>query len=86
MKIALLGSSGYLGQAYLRAPVPTGLNLVPVQRNQIAYHDPTVLRNFIRNEKINAIALTGHCQTGTTLSTSNTFDKHIVKYSEYMIL
>lgn len=55
MKIALLGSSGYLGQAYLRAPVPPGLNLVPVQRNQLAYHDPTVLRNFIRNEKINAI-------------------------------
>lgn len=55
VKIALLGSSGYLGQAYLRAPVPPGLNLVPVQRNQVAYHDPTVLRNFIRNEKINAI-------------------------------
>lgn len=55
MKIALLGSSGYLGQAYLRAPVPPGLTLVPVQRNQVAYHDPTVLRSFIRKEKINAI-------------------------------
>lgn len=55
MKVALLGSSGYLGQAYLRTPVPKGLTLVPVTRDQLAYDDSSVLKNFIRNEKINAI-------------------------------
>lgn len=55
MKIALLGSTGYLGRAYVRAPAPVGLTIVPIQRSRLDYFDPMALRQLIRAEKIDGI-------------------------------
>ena len=55
MKIAILGSSGYLGSAYLRVKPPAGIRLVPASRCLVDYHDPFILRDFIRNEQIEGV-------------------------------
>ncbi|NBS54804.1 NAD-dependent epimerase/dehydratase family protein [bacterium] len=55
MKIALLGSSGYLGQTYAQSRVPRGLSLIPIPRDQLDYSNPIILRNFIRREKVDGI-------------------------------
>ena len=55
MKIAILGSSGYLGSAYLQVKAPSGIHLVPVSRSLINYHDPFILREFLRSEQIKGV-------------------------------
>lgn len=55
MRIALLGSSGYLGQAYLRAPAPRGLTIIPIERNRLDYSNPMTLCHFIREKNIEGI-------------------------------
>lgn len=55
MKIAILGSSGYLGSAYLRVTPPKGIRLVPASRSLVNYHDPFILREFFRDEHINGV-------------------------------
>lgn len=52
LKIALLGASGYLGQAYLRSHIPSGLDLIPVVHDRLNYSDPNTLSKFIRMEGI----------------------------------
>ena len=55
MKIAILGSSGYLGSAYLQVKAPPGIHLVPASRSLINYHDPFILRAFLRSEQIKGV-------------------------------
>ena len=55
MKIAILGSSGYLGSAYLRVKPPKGIRLVPASRSLVNYHDPFILREFFRGEHIKGV-------------------------------
>ena len=55
MKIAILGSSGYLGSAYLRFKAPAGILLVPTPQKSVDYHDPLILREFIRSEQIKGV-------------------------------
>lgn len=55
MKIAILGSSGYLGSAYLQVKAPPGIHLVAASRSLINYHDPFILRAFLRSEQIKGV-------------------------------
>lgn len=55
MKIAILGSSGYLGSAYFQVKAPPGIHLVPASRSLINYHDPFILRAFLRSEQIKGV-------------------------------
>ena len=55
MKIAILGSSGYLGSAYLRFKAPAGILLVPTPQKSVDYHDPLILREFIRSEQFKGV-------------------------------
>lgn len=55
MRVALLGSSGYLGQAYVHAHVPSGLTIIPIERSHFDYGDPKKLRRLIREEHIEGI-------------------------------
>jgi dTDP-4-dehydrorhamnose reductase len=51
MKVLLLGSSGYLGKAFLRSKAPAGVTLIPVDRTQVDYFNDTALRQLIHLER-----------------------------------
>jgi len=55
MRIAILGSSGYLGSAYFQVKAPPGIRLVPASRSLVDYHDPFILREFLRSEQIRGV-------------------------------
>jgi len=55
MNVAILGSSGYLGSAYLQIRAPSGIRLVPASRSSVNYHDPFILREFLRSEQIKGV-------------------------------
>ena len=55
MNVAILGSSGYLGSAYLQVRAPSGIRLVPASRSSVNYHDPFILREFLRSEQIKGV-------------------------------
>lgn len=55
MKVLLLGSSGYLGKAFLRSKAPAGVTLIPVDRTQVDYFNDTA---HVKRTKIFVSALT----------------------------
>ncbi|NBU71024.1 MAG: NAD-dependent epimerase/dehydratase family protein [Bacteroidetes bacterium] len=55
MRVAILGSSGYLGRNYSRAKPPAEVVLVPVDRAKIDYTDKIIFKRFLKQEKIDKI-------------------------------